>query len=281
MQMVRNVCCSRWCGVLVAAVFAAGLLLVPVARADINGFKNGKGWTTNSNFTPPVPPTFNGASLQITTDGMGEQHNTSFYLSPQIVIGSWVASFTYTVGGSMAADGATFCIQNDPAGPAAGTNQDGGSALGYQGIDNSVAVAFNVFSTSNPAAGGSGHAGETDLLYLSNALGAGVQPGGSYTNDPTVDGNPPFSLVGGDTIQVTLSFDPIGANITQTLMDTTTGGTAKYVYPIDISLVCGCDNRNPQTPPGYLGTAFVGFTGGTGGSTSTQTFADFTFTEFP
>jgi hypothetical protein len=294
--MVRSNGVSRWRGLLAAAT---GLLLVPAALADIvgspagsgtpnagnGGLKNGSGWMVNIN-GQGNPASFNGAALQVTDDN-GNEHNTAFYFSPQVVTtdimsgktGKWTASFIYQCTGKAAADGATFCIHNDPLGAMAGTPQDGGSALGYQGIDNSVAVAFNVYSQSNPNAGSGAHPGETDILYQSNAMAMTKAPGGAYANDPTMTGNPPFSITSGDPIQVTLSYDQSTTTLTQTLTDMTTGGTATYTYTIDIALLVGADARNSQ---GVIpGTAFVGFTGGTGGATSTQTISNFTFLENP
>jgi hypothetical protein len=270
---------------------AAGLLLVPAALADIvgspagsgspnagnGGFKNGAGWQLNGSFVSGNGPSITGPALQVTDDN-GNEHNTAFYLSPQVVTGAWTASFIYTCGGSQRADGSTFCIQNDPGGAMAGTNQDGGSALGYQGIDNSVAVAFNVFSTSNPRTSGA-HPGETDVLFSSLAMSMVRAPGGQYVNDPTMTGNPPFDITSGDPIRVTLTYDPKTTTLTQAMTDMTTGGTATYTYTIDVALMVGADSRNLQAA--VPGTAFVGFTGGTGGATAVQTFSEFTFIENP
>jgi hypothetical protein len=279
------------CLLVAFAVLALGLMLVPAALADIvgtpagfgtknsglGGLKNGDGWTENKN-NVGNPPLISGASAQV-TDDVSDEHNTVFYLSPQVVTGPWIATFTYQVSGTKLADGAAFVIHNDPLGANAGTAQDGGSALGYQGIDNSVAVAFNVYSQSNPLHPGTGHVGETDVLFLSNSLGVTMPPGGTYANDPTKTATIPFSISSGDPIQVSLTFDPISATLTETLTDTATGGTDTYTYNIDISLIVGADSRNliTSTP----GTAFVGFTGGTGGSHAIQTFSNFTFIENP
>jgi len=287
--MLQNTGCSRWGGLLAVA---AGLLLVPAALADIigspagsgtpnagnGGFKNGEGWQLNGSFVSGDGPSITGATLQATND-KGNEHNTAFYMSPQVVTGAWTASFVFQVGGSQSADGSAFVIQNDPAAAMAGTNQDGGSALGYQGIDNSVAVAFNVYSQSNPKVGSGGHAGETDVLYSSLAMAMVKAPGGTYANDPTMTGTPAFDISSGDPIQVTLTYDPKTTTLTEALTDMTTGGTATYTYTIDVALMVGADSRNLQA--GAPGTAFVGFTGGTGGATSVQTFSNFTFLENP
>ncbi len=274
-----------------AAVLACGLMLVPAALADIvgspaggttknaglGGLRSGDGWTTNKN-NVGNPPVFGAGKVQV-TDDVSDEHNTVFYLSPQVVTGAWTATFTFQVSGTKMADGAAFVIHNDPKGATAGTAQDGGSALGYQGIDNSIALAFNVYSRSNPLHIGTGHPGEIDLLFLSNALGSVNQPGGTYANDPTQTASTPFSISSGDPIQVTLTYDPVQTLLTQTILDTANGGTDTYTYTVDIALIVGADDRNSQTF--VPGTAFVGFTGGTGGAHAIQTFSNFTFIENP
>ena len=293
--MVRNIGCSWLRGLLAAAV---GLLLVPAALADIAGFKNGLGWSINGQELGAgagMMPTITADTVQITTD-VSDEHNTVFYLSPQVVTtdivggttGKWMASFVYQCGGTMMADGAAFVIQNNNAlnaltngtmsAMSVGT-QNGGSGLGYQGIDNSIAVAFDVYSASNPLHVGTGHMGQTDLVFSSTTLGSVSNPGGTYANDPTVTGTPPFTLTGPDPIQVTLTYDQSTTTLTQDLTDMTTGATASYTYTVDFALVVGADARNLQTP--FPGTAFVGFSGGTGGATSIQTFSNFTFIENP
>jgi len=62
--------------------------------------------------------------------------------------------------------------------------------------------------------------------------------------------NPPH------TFQVTLSYD--GTNLTEMLTDLTTSSTFSHAYPVNIAQVVG------------QGTAYVGFTAGTGGATSVQ-----------
>ena len=56
-----------------------------------------------------------------------------------------------------------------------------------------------------------------------------------------------------------------GSNLTMTLVDTATNGTATKVFPVNI--------------PGAVGgnTAYVGFTGGTGNLTTTQGVLSWTY----
>jgi hypothetical protein len=264
MRMFDRLRCPGWRGILVAVgVLAAGLIVLPAAQADIMGFSGGDPnlWTA-TNFRSGDPPTFDPStdSVTITTD-KGDEHNSVFYspadLSlPQLrqSVTAFTATFTYQVGGTRGADGATFCWHNDPRGAQAVGDQDGGSALGYQGIQSSAAIAFNVFS---------GHQGRTDFLF-NDVTGNVKNPGGNYLDTSPVEpklGNP---------ILVTVTYDNTSMNLVETLTDTVTGDTFTQTYPgIDL--------------PGIVGdtTAYVGFTGGTGGATAVQIFSGFTYKEMP
>jgi hypothetical protein len=223
-------------------------MVVPTAQADILGFKNGGHWSANhAAIGTGDPPSFAGDSVTVTT-AVGDEHNSAFYNSRQSITG-FSAEFIYqAVGG---ADGATFCIQNDPAGTAAVGAQDGGSALGYQGIAPSVAVAFNIYS---------GHTGQTDILF--NDGGPNVKnPGGSYVDTS------PVNVASGHPIQVLLVYNATAKVLDEVLIDLATGDLFSTQYSMDI----------PATIGGS--TAFIGFTGGTGGVSSVQTFAGFQYVE--
>ena len=57
-----------------------------------------------------------------------------------------------------------------------------------------------------------------------------------------------------------------GTNLTMTLTDTVTNGTVTEVFPVNIPSIVGSS------------TAYVGFTGGTGGFPATQNVLSWTFT---
>src|ERR1019366_5693214 len=88
------------------------------------GLSGGNTWTTESTFSTPYPLN---NELDLTT-GAGGQDTASFYQYPLYIQGFY-ASFTYQVGSpNNSANGATFCIQNDPRGAAA--EGENGSGLG-------------------------------------------------------------------------------------------------------------------------------------------------------
>jgi hypothetical protein len=155
---------------------------------------------------------------------------------------SFVTDFTFQLVNA-AADGMTFAIQRHSAVAVGG---DGGS-LGYQGIPASVAVKFDLHSNS----------------------GEGVDSTGLYTDgaSPTIPAvnlsTTGINLHSGDVMHAHLVYD--GTNLTMTLTDTVTNASAIEVFPINI----------PATVGGN--TAWVGFTGGTGGNSATQNVLSWTY----
>jgi len=181
--------------------------------------------------------TISGTALQLTDGGTGE--GRSAFFSTPVNVQSFVTDFTFQLI-SANADGFTFTIQGNSA-AALGA---GGGSLGYgpsssnPGIPNSVAVKFDLYSNS-------GEGNNSTGLYTDGA-------------SPTV---PAITLSGvnlhsGDVMQTHLAYD--GSKLTLQITDTKTGAAFTQTFSIDI--------------PGTVGgsTAYVGFTGGTGGLTATQ-----------
>lgn len=242
-------------GVLVAAnsmslgpadVTLAGGTLRPMAFGILGGFGgNGTGWQVNQAgaYTAPNFPSPNVLEL---TDNGGSQARSAFNLTPVTIAGpagGFTASFTYTPSGSRAADGVAFIIQNDTRGATAlGT---GGGGFGFQGITPSEAVELNIYTG---AAGGIG-----------TSLGVN---GSIPTNAPAT----PVSLASGDPINVTVVYDPTANTITETMVDGITAATKSITY----------NNVNLTATVGG-NTAYVGFSGATGGAVSTQTISNFVY----
>lgn len=206
---------------------------------------NGAGWSLNgnTNFVPPVP-SFSSNVLTITTPANGEA-NSVFFNSP-MYIAAFKAKFTYqdvTAGG---ADGMSFCVQNDSRGLNA--TGGGGNEIGYTGITNSVALGLEVYT---PNGGGTG------WDYLTNGQATGV-----FT-PPT-----PVNFDDGNPVDWTILYN--GRTITLTLADETTGKAYTNTFVVG-------------SIPALVGgnTAFVGFTGATGGVNALQTISNFSFTPFP
>ena len=144
-----------------------------------------------------------------------------------------------------AADGFTFTVQN--MGPTA-VGFDGGS-LGYGGIGESVAVKFDIFqNTGDPSNDSTG-------IFVD-----GAAPFGPTSIDLTGSG---INLHSGDEMDATINY--AGAALTLTITDMVTHASWTHPFVVNIPAIVGGN------------TAYVGFTGGTGGQSSTQQILNWTF----
>ena len=209
------------------------------SSAPITGFGgNGTGWTINSSGITSTAITNNVLTL---TDGNNSEGRSAFDNTPVATTGNFIASFTYTPSGSLAADGVAFVLQNE--GPTALGGS--GGALGYSGISNSIAIALNIYSGS----------GVGTNLFTSGSIG-------------TFNSTSPVTLNDGDAQNITLIYNAAAQTLSETITDQVAGKTFATTYTgVNLSSIIGG------------GTAYVGFTGGTGGATSTQTISNFSFSE--
>jgi hypothetical protein len=212
-------------------------LIIP-GVLPVSFYGNGSGWSQNGSAR------FAGGTVTLTDPSVGGT-GSYFFQVPQYV-GAFVASFTYQAGGNMAADGVTFCLQNDVRGT--GAIGGGGGALAYQGIQPSVALELNIFA-------GNGVGGVGYSFDANGAIGPTVPPGSVAINS----GDPITVIVGYVAGQLSLTFTDAVA--------TTSFSTNLYVG--DITQILGGN------------TAYVGFTGAFGGLTSIQTVSGFQFISLP
>ena len=183
--------------------------------------------------------------LQLTNGGVQEA-GSAFYATP-VNIQSFTTDFTFQIS-NPTGDGITFTIQN--AGPTAVGGR--GGSLGYAGIGTSVAIKFDIY----------------------NNAGEGPDSTGLYTNGamPTM---PAINLVGtgidlhsGDYMNVHLTYD--GVTLYMTITDAVTLATWSTSFPVNIPSIVGGS------------TAYVGFTGGSGGSgTASQKITYWTYLAGP
>ncbi len=220
---------------------ASTLVLLPFLN-----FNSSIGWSLNGG------PTFSGTNAIQLTDNTGGEARSSFFDSPVGVSGfqaSWIYQLTST---NNPADGTAFVLQDSPAGPAALGN--GGGALGFGGPDGqttpgitpSVDLGMNVYN---------GHT--RGIHVFTDGIGANSTGGSNY------DLTTPVLLASGDPIQFNVTY--LSGIMKVVLTDLSTNLTFTTNYSVDI--------------PGVLGTnvAYVGFTAGTGGVTSSQVVSNFTF----
>ncbi|MBA3936181.1 MAG: autotransporter-associated beta strand repeat-containing protein [Planctomycetes bacterium] len=180
------------------------------------------------------------ASDVLTLTSNASNQARSAFFNTKVAEAGFTATFQYQASGNKTADGAAFILQNS----AVTSLGASGGQLGYSGITPSVALAFNLFASNT-----------TGTRYFTN---------GTVTTPYTT--NSPVVLTSGDPIAVTLTYDGT-ANLVETLTDLTTTST------FSTTLAAGTIATTLTSA-----NAFVGFSGGTGGSTATQTISNFIYT---
>ena len=200
---------------------------------------NGAGWMANGGGT------FNNGVLTL-TDGGGSETRSAFFGTQQY-IGAFEASFTYQAGGSKAADGVAFVLQNDPRGATA--LGGGGGSLGVSGITPSAELELNLYNGSTQIRGYS---------FKTNGLTGASGANGNYTTLGNV------SLNAGNPVNFYLYYSQ---------------GMLSMMVTDTVAATSFSTNLNVGNLTAIAGGSFayVGFTGASGGSTAVQTITDFTF----
>jgi hypothetical protein len=217
-------------------------------NTNATGINFGAGFTSTG-LTFNGTAKLNGTRLGLTDTGTNEAG--SAFISTPINIQTFTTDFGFQMS-SASADGMTFTIQG--VGPTALGPSGGG--LGYgpdtpggtPGIANSVALKFDIYSNAGEGTDSTG-------LYTNGASPT------TPAKDMTSSG---VSLLSGDVFNVHVTYD--GTTLTMTITDATNSSqTFTASWPINI--------------PGTVGanTAYVGFTGGTGGLTAIQEILDWTY----
>ncbi len=237
---------ATYSGLTNSSVATASYTLVPTAT-QINygsGFPSATGLQVNGSAK------VNSGNLEL-TDGGGYEAGSAFWTTPMNVQ-AFTTNFSFQLT-SAVADGFTFTIQN--AGTTALGNLGGGLGYGVNpnggttgGIGKSVAVKFDIYSNA-------GEGNDSTGVFTDGA--APANPAVNLTSSGIV-------LSSGDTIAAQLVYN--GATLTLNLTDTVTNKTFSQAFTINI----------PSTVAGN--TAYVGFTGGTGGAAAIQNIKTWTFT---
>ena len=201
----------------------------------------GNGFSSTAGLTLNGTAAADGSGGLLLTTGQVSQAGSVFWNVP-INIQAFTTTFQFQFANAQA-NGFTFTIQN------MGTTALGGDSagLGYQNITQSVALKFNIY----------------------NYESEGSDSTGIYTNGeppvtPTVDISPSgIQLASGDEIQATVTYD--GTTLTLNLQDMVTNDKFSWSQAINIPQIVGGN------------TAYVGFTGGTGGLSATQKLISWTY----
>ena len=177
------------------------------------------------------------------TNGGHDEAGSAFYATP-VDIQSFTTDFTFHLTNAYA-DGFTFTIQNAGLGALGGD----GDLLGYSRIGESVAVKFDLYQNKGDPSNNS-----TGVFVDKEA------PIGPKSIDLTGTG---INLHSGDTMDANLTYN--GDTLTLTITDLVTLATWSHLFRINIPEKVGGNE------------AYVGFTGATGGQTSTQQILTWTF----
>ncbi|MGC2110193.1 MAG: chitobiase/beta-hexosaminidase C-terminal domain-containing protein [Candidatus Korobacteraceae bacterium] len=190
----------------------------------------------------------NGNALQLTDGNSGER--ASAWYTTKVNVQAFTQDFSLLLSNARG-DGMTFVIQNSgqtAIGP-------GGAGLGYGatspggtlGIPASVAVKFDLYNNFGEGSNSTG-------LYLN----------GASPTIPAVNMNGSgVSLHSGDVLNVHMTYD--GFTLSMTITDTVTTRSFIASWQVDIPSLMGGT------------TAYVGFTGASGGATATQQVLNWTF----
>jgi hypothetical protein len=216
------------------------------ASAAINFASGFAGSTSSLKYNGSA--TISGSDAQLTNGGAYEAG--SVFSSAAVNVAQFNTRFEFqTTAGTNTADGFTFTLQGASPNAVGGY----GGALGYgaagsaSAIASSVAIKFDLYS----------NAGE-------GPDSTGIYENGATPTTPSTDlTSTGINLHSGDIFAVTMAYN--GTNLVVTITDTTTKATATQTYAVNI--------------PSYTGSsAYVGFTAGTGGMTSTMNILNWTFT---
>ncbi len=242
-------------GITVCSLLGARLVNAQLLIDHSGGFRGQADLTVNAN-NPGNGVIGNVLRL---TNGMND-HNTSVFSTNQVDVSGFTTSFWFEIqpGTAPMADGMMFVVQHDPRGAMA--RGCGGGGLGYGAdsptgvcadkITNSVGIKFDIFAndsipceTTNNSTG----------LFVDGDSPTCADPSQPEEQYVSLDGTG-IDLNGQQPLRADLMYD--GTMLSETLTNLVTGATFTHSYPVNIAAhVMGT-------------TAWVGFTGATGGLTS-------------
>ncbi len=181
------------------------------------------------------------------------QSGSAWFNTKQSVVNGFETEFTFTMtnGG---ADGMAFVVQDSASGTSAlGT---GGGALGYTGIENSLAVELDTFANPEVVGENANHvAVHSNGTGANNALTTATRLG---TADPA------FDLNNAAQHSARIAYVPGTLEI---FLDGNV--TADLSVSVDLDALLDLDN----------GRALVGFTAGAGGQTQNHDIGEWSFSE--
>src|ERR1700678_1858558 len=229
---------------------------------------------------------FSGSNVLQLSTSVGNQIGSAWYSTPQTVENGFTTSFQFqfTAPSTPPADGIAFVIQNASTGTKAiGFTGGTGGALGYgdndsnanpsqgEGIPNSLAIEFDTYQNGwDPAGNGNG----SDSHVAVQSCGTGPNPshhnylcGGTSGSNSTI-GVPAVTstnMAHGNVHSVTITYIAACSTCTPATLanlQVTLDGADVFATPVTIDL--------STIGLGAGQSAYVGFTGATGGGWETQ-----------
>jgi len=265
--------------VIAAAMIIAGSTLARAAACPPSPSYTPDFGTNQTCMQTNVNATFmsDGSTVLQLTANTGDQVGSAWYTTPQVITNGFSTSFQFQFLNPSVppADGIAFVIQNSST-TAIGYTGGNGGAIGYgdddsnqfpnSGISNSLAIEFDTYQNGWDGAGvphvaiqscgkfpNTSHHGQLCPNQMSSTIGA-----------PVVTS----ALADGNVHNVTINYFAAAGN-TPANIHVIVDGVDLYPNGVQIDL--------SSIGLGQGGTAYVGFTGATGGSWETQSILNWTF----
>jgi hypothetical protein len=249
---------------------AVGNYQIQAATAPLINFPSG--FANNNGLIQLVGHAdLNGSKIQLTDTNGNLESGAAWYAAP-VNIQNFTSNFTLQLT-SASANGMAFVIQNQPPASASGSinistggpnaiageadalgyandqasvgDSAGGTAAHYEGLLNSLAVIFDLYN-------GSGNL-------------VGLYTGGAYPTGSSIDmSSSGVTLHNGNPLAVSLTYN--GTTLTLSVTDTVTSRNFTHSWTANIPSLVGAS------------TAYVGFTGATGGLNANQDILSWAYT---
>ena len=199
-------------------------------------------------FQQTIPQLIGNGLLAIPSTGVGNQISAAWHRTPVDISRDFSTSFVYEAKGTNPADGLALVFQNAGLDAVGDLATYGGSSLGYAGLGNNLNTAAYEINIYNYAA---------PHIVGSNVVVNGAY--GSYNTTGEVD------FASGHKISVTLDYNALAGELTESLIDLSTSATWQRVYPLNLATALDAD------------TALIGFTASNGSAFAQQIVTEFRF----
>jgi len=211
-----------------------------------------EGFSSDSSISRNGSASLSGTALQLTDHSESSAAGSAFYTTP-VNVASFTTHFNFQLTDANA-DGFTFTIQNDNPTELGAV----GGSVGYVGIGNSVAVKFDLYQNK-------GDPSNNSIGLLVNGVPPLYAPQSIDLTGTGIDLHSGHKM--GATITYSLSADVFTSYILRVkITDLVTSASWSHSF------------KGLPIPDSIGGnTAYVGFTGATGGETSTQQILNWTF----